>query len=98
MQKINTFSRFEEYNELRECTFKPEIKGDMPSEFAVEKLPAAVSGIEKYLQNRDRAKKLQQEKKEREEKVFHIEKRYSKAKHEITTIPQPFKLSYVSEV
>lgn len=95
MRIYKLFFRIEEYKQLKECTFKPEIKGDMPEDFASEKLTKVVSGIDKYIQARERAKQLEKEKKEREEKVFHIEKRYSKEKHTDATTPMPFRLSYV---
>ena len=60
-----------------------------------EKLTSSVAGMEKFLQLRDRKKKLEEEKKQREEQVFHIGKRYSANKHESYTTPKPFALSKV---
>ena len=84
-----------EYEEMKECTFKPKIKGDVSEETLKPKLGERVAGLDKFMQMRDKHKKLQMEKKKREEEVFGIEKRYSAAKHEGFTTPQPFNLSYV---
>jgi len=91
--KYDQQRKMEEYNEMKECTFKPKIKGEVGEEILKPKLQARVAGLDKFMQMRDRHKKLIQEKKEREEEVFGIEKKYSAVKHEGFTTPQPFKLS-----
>ncbi len=93
--KVDQQRKAEEYNEMRECTFKPKIKGEVGEEILKPKLQARVAGLDKFMQMRDKHKKLLQEKKEREEEVFGIEKKYNAVKHEGFTTPQPFKLSQV---
>lgn len=92
---MSILNRAEEYNEMKECTFKPKIKGEVGEEILKPKLQARVAGLDKFMQMRDKHKKLLQEKKEREEEVFGIEKKYNAVKHEGFTTPQPFKLSQV---
>jgi len=91
--KYDQQRKAEEYNEMKECTFKPKIKGEVGEEILKPKLQARVAGLDKFMQMRDKHKKLLQEKKEREEEVFGIEKKYNAVKHEGFTTPQPFKLS-----
>lgn len=81
---------------MKECTFKPKIKGEIDEAALKPKLTQSVAGLDKFMQMRDRHKKQQLEKRKREEEIFHIEKKYSAAKHEGFTTPQPFALSKVS--
>ena len=80
---------------MKECTFKPKIKGELNEEALKPKLIEKVAGLDKFMQIRDKHKRQQIEKKKREEEVFNIERRYSAAKHEGFTTPEPFKLSRV---
>lgn len=81
---------------MKECTFKPRIKGEIPEEALRPKLASSVAGLDKFIQMRERHKKQQEDKKKREEEVFGIHKKYSAAKHEGFTTAEPFKLSKVS--
>lgn len=89
-------SRMKEYSEMKECTFDPKINKSMPASVHQEKLGKSVAGMEAFLEQRDRAKRLQQDKKKREEKVFHIENKYNATKHLTYTQPEPFNISQVS--
>lgn len=80
---------------MKECTFKPKINKEVKEEELKPQLTAKVNGLEKFMQMRDLHKKIQQDKKKREEEVFGIDKKYSAAKHEGFTVPQPFALSKV---
>ena len=80
---------------MKECTFQPEINQSISDDLFKSKLEHSVSGIESYLAQRDRAERLRQEQKAREEKAFHIEKKYNPHKHYTYTKAQPFKLSNV---
>lgn len=84
-----------EYNEMKECTFEPKVNKDMPESFLKPKL-GKVSGVESYLEQRDRAKRLKNEEKIRKEKVFNIENRYDPLKHQTYTQPKPFNFAHVS--
>ena len=87
-----------EYNEMKECTFGPKIKRDMPESFHESKLGKVVSGVEAYLEQRDRAKRMKQEENKRKDKVFNIESRYDPAKHSTYTQPKPFNFSHVLSI
>jgi len=90
---LKLISKETEYDEVKDCTFKPNIIRTLPDDHFKEKLPVSVAGIERFLQLKDKTRRLMEEKKDREEKVFHLEKRYSSNKHESYTAPKPFALS-----
>jgi len=93
--KADLQKKMEEYEKLKECTFKPKVNKEINEEVLKPKLAEAVPGLERFMQMRDLHKKKLQEKKQREEEVFGIEKRYKASKHEGFTVPQPFHLSKV---
>eukprot|EP00210_Caulerpa_lentillifera_P005032 g4806.t1 len=72
--------------ELRECTFTPNIKYNVPK----SKGPVAIRGIGRYLELQHNAQRLKREKEQRAKKVFNIDPKGSQSKF---TIPVPFALS-----
>ena len=52
-----------------------------------------ISGLERFYELKDLQERKLQEKRKIEEKVFHIEKKYEKNKHFLSTVPSPFKIS-----
>lgn len=84
------FLREKEFHELKECLFKPNLHKKIETKSVVE-----VKGINKFLYMKEKKKKIEQEKKEREEQVFAYEKKYDSSKHETFTSIKPFQLSKV---
>jgi hypothetical protein len=80
---------------MKECTFKPKTNAGVKEEELKPQLNQKVNGLEKFMQQKDRERKIKEEKKKREEEVFGIEKKYNSAKHEGFTVPKPFALSKV---
>ncbi|CAE7207648.1 HMG1 [Symbiodinium natans] len=68
------------------CTFAPRVK----EVFQDSQKPIAVSGLDRFFELKSLALKKQQEKLEREQRVFRPE---SVAVHEGVTVPEPFQLS-----
>jgi hypothetical protein len=54
-----------------------------------------VRGLDKFIQNKENHRRIQNEKSEREKEVFGWEAKYDEKKHAAETRPQPFKLSMV---
>ena len=82
-------------NEIRvqeTCTFKPEINDKINSQ--MDKV-VLIRGLDKHLENIDRKKKIENDKKEREEKVFGLKGRNNSKgpQSKYLTIPKPFQLS-----
>ena len=48
----------QEYEELKECTFKPQIKGESLKEPAGS-LQEKVKGLDKFMQNKENLKRMQ---------------------------------------
>jgi hypothetical protein len=72
---------------MRECTFTPQVQYSQPppSNAAVN-----IKGLDKHLEMREYARKLEEEKKERQVKAF--KPRYVAPPHQLITVPQPFEL------
>lgn len=77
---------------MKDCAFKPLINKKAQISPAKE-IP--VKGMDKHLQLKDKKRKMEQERKEREEKLFAIEKKYTLQAHGSYTVPKPFPLSKV---
>ena len=80
-----------EYETMKECTFAPETHGHkVPKQSG----PVVVRGLGRYLELKDLAKRLDDEKKQREEKAYLVR---GATKSDKTmrgaTIPQPFNLT-----
>eukprot|EP01017_Pseudomicrothorax_dubius_P040174 TRINITY_DN624_c0_g1_i2.p1 TRINITY_DN624_c0_g1~~TRINITY_DN624_c0_g1_i2.p1 ORF type:complete len:680 (+),score=140.73 TRINITY_DN624_c0_g1_i2:35-2074(+) len=93
-QRREEAKRQEEYEELRHCTFQPrtnQYQGEVREEEKIHQ----VKGVERFMQLKDLKSKQEAEKAQREEQVFHLEKKYDPAKHELYTVPKPFDLSKV---
>eukprot|EP00741_Cyanophora_paradoxa_P003255 tig00000691_g3163.t1 len=88
--KLEQTRRAMEYDELRVCTFTPEIRRERPASPAG---PIVVRGLARHMELRDHARRLAEEKAEREAKAFLVNLPPSAADpargH---TVPQPFKL------
>jgi hypothetical protein len=82
---------------MKECTFKPQIVAHV-SESELKPQLNKVAGLERFMQMKDLQKKKEIEKKQREEEVFHLEKKYNNTKHDGFTVPKPFTLSKVKLV
>ena len=54
-----------------------------------------VKGMDKFLLMKEKKKKMERDQKEREEKIFAIEKKYNATSHGSYTIAKPFPLSKV---
>ena len=76
-----------EYDEMKSCTFKPEsIATNVNINEEVE-----VKGLDTFFEQRDRARRIEEERREREEKVFFTNlKELNPDQH--YTVPAPFKL------
>ncbi|KAL9651494.1 hypothetical protein ABK040_001440 [Willaertia magna] len=76
-----------ECQQLSQCTFQPQINEKVQTN--QEEGPILIRGLGKHLERGEKAKRLAEEKKEREEEVFKA-KVYSKKIGNVT-IPEPFK-------
>jgi len=81
-----------EFEELKDCAFKPNI--NKKTQLSPQK-DVTVKGMDKFLQMKEKKKKMELEQKQREEKIFSIEKNYNKNDHGSYTITKPFPLSKV---
>ena len=80
-----------EYESMKECTFAPDTHGHkVPKQSG----PVVVRGLGRYLELKDLAKRLDDEKRSRQEKAFLVRaaKKSNKTKKG-ATIPQPFNLT-----
>ncbi|EAS02389.1 hypothetical protein TTHERM_00727490 (macronuclear) [Tetrahymena thermophila SB210] len=89
-KQINQIKKQIEYEEMKECTFNPVTK-QLESVDYKEKLQN-MRGIDKFLQQKELAKKQQEINKKREEEVFNV-KDMSQYRDSNKTVIQPFKLS-----
>merc|ERR1712232_296510 len=86
-ERLQQQRREKEYEQLRECSFVPTVNDGSPVK---AKGPVIVRGLGRYLELRELARRQEEEKKEREDKVFI---RSTTKRPEPYTIPQPFNLS-----
>ena len=84
--------RESEYNEMKQCTFQPEIKS-----FIGLSERAVVKGMGRYMKRQEKKKTMEREKKKREFNAFAFAEKYDKKKDHYT-IPQPFKLSKKTDI
>mmetsp|Transcript_28557 Transcript_28557/g.50753 ORF Transcript_28557/g.50753 Transcript_28557/m.50753 type:complete len:779 (+) Transcript_28557:58-2394(+) len=85
-EKLLTIKKEKEYEELKDCRFRPQVKEKTASSNG----PVVVNGLSRYLELRDLARRQEEEKREREEKVF-----MKNVKHDpyhVYTVPRPFQL------
>ncbi|KRX08474.1 hypothetical protein PPERSA_12955 [Pseudocohnilembus persalinus] len=87
-KKIEQLKQMWEYEQLKECTFQPQINSKQIKGNNIE-----VKGMDKYMQYRELHKKQIIDQKERESKVFNLEKKYDASKRKQKTEPKDFKLS-----
>ncbi|KAK9839459.1 hypothetical protein WJX81_003613 [Elliptochloris bilobata] len=73
--------------ELAQCTFTPAV---LPAAPPAPQGPVLVRGLDRHLGLRDAARKLEAERREREERAFLLHPRGPPAPH---TVPQPFELA-----
>lgn len=88
---IDQERRRREYDELKECTFKPQIRSKPAKQ---QQGPIIVRGLGRHLELKELAQKKEEEKRERERKAFLLDttaRSTSVAKP--YTVPAPFKLS-----
>ncbi|EQC34530.1 hypothetical protein SDRG_07858 [Saprolegnia diclina VS20] len=78
-----------EFEELQRCTFQPTINRKPISASEAAARPVVVRGLSRFLELKQRAKRQEEELREREAKVFGTS--YTPRAY---TIPAPFKLSY----
>eukprot|EP00762_Andalucia_godoyi_P002782 ANDGO_04487.mRNA.1 hypothetical protein PPTG_05772 len=95
-RRLDELRKAAEYEQLRECTFKPEVKGTGPKQ---AQGPILIRGLGRYLERQENARKKVEDLKEREEKAFMVNVTSGSSGHPFT-IPQPFQLhsGYHSEV
>ena len=74
--------------------FKPKLNSHPPV-FELKE-PLVLKGFSRYIEQMDKARQIKSDKEERENKVFISGKNWSR--DNLVTIPQPFKLSYVSPI
>jgi hypothetical protein len=87
--KLDRERRAQEYRELQDCTFVPRMVAEPPRPPTG---PVVVRGIAKHMENRDRAEKLREEAKRREEEAFQVRGIEGRVPGE-PTIPEPFRLA-----
>ena len=68
-----------EYKEMRECTFKPKINSRAKRSNSEVKIQS-VKGFDSYCKKVEKIHWIKNEKKEREEKLFQMEKAYKNRK------------------
>jgi hypothetical protein len=89
--KLKQLKMNEEHNKVKECTFKPLIEKNRQL-----KECTIIAGLDRHLELQERKKKLEQERKEREDQVFNHSQKYDQRTvmgKPHYTIPQPFILS-----
>jgi hypothetical protein len=86
-RKLSEAKRQRQYEELLDCTFHPQAAKPAP---AFDK-PVEVAGIAKHLERQIHAKKLEEEKRQREETIFKVNIQARDPTSNFTT-PQPFHL------
>ncbi|CAD8134977.1 unnamed protein product [Paramecium octaurelia] len=89
-RKIQDLKRQMQYEELKECTFKPITKQFQKDE---EPLSQKVKGVDGFFQNKENLKKKAYQQQEREKELFHYELKYDFKNHLEKTKPEPFKIT-----
>ncbi|CAG9333463.1 unnamed protein product [Blepharisma stoltei] len=86
-EKIEAHRSIKDSEELKDCTFKPQINTPKPQTAK----PIVVSGLDRFLELKELKKRYDEEKKEREEKVFGLKNKNNWDHY--YTVPQPFNLT-----
>ena len=86
--KIEEISHQNQYDEYKMCTFQPTINRSRPKK---QNGPVIVKGFGRFLELKELAKKIEEEKAAREDRAFTVEN--AKYRSGNRTIPKPFKLS-----
>eukprot|EP00943_MAST-04B_sp_MAST-4B-sp1_P005342 g5342.t1 len=86
--KIEEITHQNQYDEYKMCTFQPTINRSRPKKGSG---PVIVKGFGRFLELKELAKKIEEEKSAREDRAFMVEN--SKYRAGNRTIPKPFKLS-----
>ncbi len=79
-----------EYEAMKECTFAPDVAG---ARVPKQSGPVVVRGLGRYLELKDLAKRLEDEKQSREKKAFLVAGASKSKKVRGKTVPQPFNLT-----
>ncbi|KAM3146327.1 hypothetical protein pb186bvf_001672 [Paramecium bursaria] len=88
-RKVVDLKKQLQYEELKDCTFKPMVKEYQKDDEPTEKL---VKGLDKFLQNKENIKKKQEAQQQREKEVFNYELKYDFKNHLHETKPIPFQI------
>lgn len=94
--KTNIARKKEEFELLKDCVFRPTINRNeetLKTILHCNDLRQTVRGLDKFMFHQQKAKKLKEEKAEREERVFNVNCNYDYEKHRNPTVFVPFKLS-----
>lgn len=86
-EKVDVYRSIKDSEELKDCTFKPKIKNKKPE----SSHPVIVSGLDRFLELKELKKRYDQEKKEREDKVFGLKNKNNRDNY--YTVPEPFNLT-----
>jgi hypothetical protein len=84
--KLDSLKKQKEYDELRDCVFKPKVKDRTPQFTG----PVVVSGLSRHMELRAMARKQEEERREREDKAFLVNVKHDP--YHLYTVPQPFQL------
>ena len=95
--EIESIRKQNEFEQLKECTFKPDTSMAKKSLHLVPlgSVDTMVRGMENVYRNKDMQEKKKRDQLLREKEVFDFASRYDERKrqHETHTVPVPFKLS-----
>ena len=86
--KIEEITHQNQYDEYKMCTFQPSINRSRPKK---GNGPVVVKGFGRFLELKELAKKIEEEKSAREDRAFMVEN--SRYRSGNRTVPKPFKLS-----
>lgn len=87
-QKADNLKKLIEYEEMRPCTFKP---SQQISRISIDH-HVEVKGVDRFMELKEIAKRIEDEKKEREEKVFKLNPSYNPNPDQPYTVPKPFNI------
>jgi hypothetical protein len=92
--KLERAKAAQEYEEMKNCTFKPEISSNVAEE---DDGPIVIRGLGRHLERTEKAKKMIADQKEREEQVFKPKVRDQDLQLNYT-IPEPFNLHQDNDI
>jgi hypothetical protein len=84
--KLDSLKRQKEYDELKDCVFKPNVKDKSPLITG----PVVVNGLSRHMELKAMARRQEEELREREEKAFLVNVKHDP--YHLYTVPQPFQL------